>query len=160
MSAISQISASAQTAAASAGDSTVASRVPQKVLGQNDFLKLLATQFKTQDPMKPVEDTAFIAQMAQFSALEQSSAMSKDMAALRADQLRVTANSYLGQRVTVSTLDGTTTTGDVTAVDITTGEPRLIVGGGAHALSAVLRVEPGVVSVSRPASAGGASTSN
>lgn len=159
MSAISPVSASAQTAAAS-GDSSVASRIPQKVLGQNDFLKLLAVQYKTQDPMKPMEDTAFIAQMAQFSALEQSSAMSKDMAALRADQLRVTANSYLGQRVTVSTVDGTLTTGDVTAVDITTGEPRIIVGGDAHSLSAVLRVEPGVVSVSRPASAGGASTSN
>jgi flagellar basal-body rod modification protein FlgD len=159
MSAISAVSSAAQSAT-STTDSAVASRVPQKVLGQNDFLKLLATQFKTQDPMKPVEDTAFIAQMAQFSALEQSSAMAKDMAALRSDQLRVTANSYLGQRVTVGAPDGTTTTGDVTAIDSSNGDPRLIIGGNAHSLSAVLRVEPALVSVPRPVSAGGTSTSN
>ena len=69
MSAITSVS-SAKNSALTAADSTTASRVPQKVLGQNDFLKLLATQFKTQDPMKPMEDTAFIAQMAQFTALE------------------------------------------------------------------------------------------
>lgn len=154
MSAISAISSPTNTAA-SAVDSA-ALRVPQKVLGQNDFLKLLATQFKTQDPMKPVEDTAFIAQMAQFSALEQASTMSKDMAALRADQLRVTANSYLGHRVTVDAGDGAVSTGDVSAVDTSGGEPRLVVGGTLYPLSAVLRVEPGVVSVPQPAPAGGA----
>src|SRR5262245_8962148 len=84
-------------------------RVPQKNLGQNDFLKLLATQFQVQDPMKPMEDTAFIAQMAQFSSLEQSSALARDMNLLRSDQLRVTANSYLGHRITVDGGDSTTT---------------------------------------------------
>jgi flagellar basal-body rod modification protein FlgD len=131
-------------------------RVPQKILGQSDFLKLLATQFKMQDPMKPVEDTAFIAQMAQFSALEQATTMSKDMAGLRAEQLRVTANSYLGHKVTVDDGDGGTSSGDVTAVDNSTGVPRLVVGSATFPLSAVLRVEPGGVPVSQPVNSGGA----
>lgn len=154
MSSVSGISSVTSAASATTSDST-ASRIPQKVLGQSDFLKLLATQFKMQDPMKPVEDTAFIAQMAQFSALEQASTTSKDMAALRADQQVATANSYLGHRVTVTVGDGVVS-GDVSAVDLTNADPRIVVGGTAYPLSSVLRVEPGSVSVSQSVNAGGA----
>ena len=139
-----------------AGSDGLASRVPQKALGQNDFLKLLAAQFKTQDPMKPMEDTAFIAQMAQFTALDQSSSMAKDLAQLRSDQRRVTANSYLGHRVTVDGGDGTSSVGDVTAIDASGTEPALVINGQAFPLSAVLRVEPGIVTAPPPATSGGA----
>ena len=142
-------SISPATASAGYGAEEVTARLPQKNLGQNDFLKLLATQFQTQDPLKPMEDTAFIAQMAQFSALEQSSALSRDMSLLRADQQRVAANSYLGHQVTVATPDGTTT-GGVSAVTVTGGEPRLVVGDKSFPLSAVLRVEPSLVTAPAP----------
>ncbi|MCE9598330.1 MAG: hypothetical protein K8S54_10215 [Spirochaetia bacterium] len=42
-----------------------------KQLDRDDFLKLLVKQLTTQDPTAPVQDQQFIAQMAQFSALEQ-----------------------------------------------------------------------------------------
>jgi flagellar basal-body rod modification protein FlgD len=47
-------------------------------LGQDEFLKLLTTQLKAQDPLKPVEDTQFIAQMAQFSSLQQTQMLNKN----------------------------------------------------------------------------------
>ena len=130
MSAISALSATKANALTDATDtSSVASRIPQKTLGQNDFLKLLAKQFQTQDPMKPMEDTAFIAQMAQFSSLEQAKSMTTDMAALRADQQQVVANSYLGHRVTVDAGKGTTATGDVSAVDTRGTDPQIVING-------------------------------
>lgn len=41
----------------------------QKTLGQEDFLKLMITQFRNQDPMKPMENGEFLGQIAQFSTV-------------------------------------------------------------------------------------------
>ena len=42
---------------------------PSQELGKEEFLKMLITQLRYQDPMDPMKDQAFIAQMAQFSSL-------------------------------------------------------------------------------------------
>lgn len=48
-----------------------------KELDQNDFMTLLSAQLQHQDPMKPMENGEFIAEMAQFSALEESKSLTK-----------------------------------------------------------------------------------
>lgn len=61
-----------QVNAAAAGLSAAPQRQPDRGnLGKDEFLKLLITQLRHQNPLEPMDDKAFIAQLAQFSALEQ-----------------------------------------------------------------------------------------
>ncbi|MFA6286550.1 MAG: flagellar hook capping FlgD N-terminal domain-containing protein [Opitutaceae bacterium] len=114
-------------------------RIPKKTLGQEDFLKLITVQLAKQDPLKPMDDTSFMAQMAQFSALEQSSQMATDMAALRSDSALQSAAGMIGREVTLGTDDGPVT-GMVDYVDTSSGEVQISVGGVLYPLSQVTRV--------------------
>ena len=125
-------------------DTSTAARVPQRTLGQEDFLKLLSVQFQSQDPMKPMEDTAFIAQMAQFSSLQQSQTLAQQMTQMRSSQDLVTASNYIGRQVTVDAGKEGIVKGNVTGVEVTDGVPRLTIGEFTYPLSSVLYVEPGV----------------
>ena len=61
-------SSSAAGAAATAG--TSAATASSKMLGQDAFLKLLISELQNQDPTKPMDDTAFITQLATFNSVE------------------------------------------------------------------------------------------
>jgi flagellar basal-body rod modification protein FlgD len=65
-------------------------------LDQSDFLKLLTTQLKNQDPLKPIENEAFVAQMAQFSSLsgitEMNAKLGNILEAMNQGQLSTATN--------------------------------------------------------------------
>ena len=61
-------------------------RETPKQLGKDDFLKLLITQLTQQDPTNPMKDQDFIAQMAQFSSLEQMKNISSGISRMEAKQ--------------------------------------------------------------------------
>ena len=65
----------AQTSAASPGVDPLAS--------ESTFLKLLVTQLQNQDPLNPQDGTQFVAQLAQFSGLEQQLQMRQDLDAVK-----------------------------------------------------------------------------
>lgn len=61
---------------------TQAATAREAALGQDAFLKLLLTQLQHQDPTKPMADTEFIAQLAQFSSLEKLTEIASSMKTL------------------------------------------------------------------------------
>jgi flagellar basal-body rod modification protein FlgD len=87
-------------------------------LGKDDFLKLMIAQMKNQDPMNPSDDKENIAQMAQFSSLEQITNLTTTMQDL-ASRLTMTQNvGLLGHAVTYTGTDQTAVTGTVDGLNI------------------------------------------
>jgi flagellar basal-body rod modification protein FlgD len=93
-------------------------REHKTTLGKDDFLKLLITQLRYQDPLKPMEDKEYIAQMAQFSALEQM------MNVGLASNLNY-GMSALGKQVTATDSDGYVVKGKAVSVRVVEGKPML-----------------------------------
>jgi flagellar basal-body rod modification protein FlgD len=67
----------------SAQNVQLAARKPVKQMGKDEFLQILVTQLRNQDPMQPMQDKEFVAQMAQFSSLEQMMNVADQMSGLR-----------------------------------------------------------------------------
>lgn len=110
----------------------------RSILGKNDFLKLLMMQLTHQDPTKPMSDTAFISQMAQFSSLEQMTNISQGFKKLNEILSSGQALNLLGKRVEVA--DGKQTIEGV--VKAISGElsPQLLVNGNYYNYADVRKV--------------------
>lgn len=106
----------------------------QSSMGKDDFLKLLVTQLQYQDPMKPMDDTQFVSQMAQFSSLEQMQNLNNSM-------MTVQASGMIGSQVKWTDDTGNEQSGVVSAVKITDGKASLVVGNVNVALEKVTSVE-------------------
>jgi len=65
----------------------------KNIANQNVFLQLLVAQLKHQDPSSPQDGTAFVAQLAQFSELSNSTQMTSDIAAIRQALTKAEATS-------------------------------------------------------------------
>src|SRR5205823_5481580 len=82
-------------------------------LGKQDFLKLLMAQLRNQDPLKPMEDTQMIAQMAQFSALESTQQLTSVLQQSSNMQTVMQAGALIGKYVQAEQADGTSIKGTV-----------------------------------------------
>ncbi|WP_448379062.1 flagellar hook assembly protein FlgD [Fervidobacterium sp.] len=86
--------------------SQVAERTTKKDMDKEAFLRLLITQLKNQDPLEPMKDRDFIAQMSQLSSLEQIMNMSKSVQQFvdtAAQLYRTQAVSMIGKTAVVKT---------------------------------------------------------
>ncbi len=103
------------------------SEVPRNAgIAQEDFLRILLTQLRFQDPLKPVDNQQFVAQLAQFSSLEINRQQSEKIDTLLTIQATDQAVGLMNKSVSVRTINGEVT-GPVTAISFQTGEPRLTV---------------------------------
>ena len=140
---------------------------PNAAMNKNDFLNMLVAKMSNMDPLDTTMDTSFMADMAQFSSLEQATNMNttlgntntsidnmnKNIVGLMMMQNTTQAASLIGKTVTVqyNVLDskGNTTTdasgnivtatvsGPVDMVKFVNGTPQISVGGTLYQLSQV-----------------------
>ncbi|MDQ4086256.1 MAG: flagellar hook capping protein [Actinomycetota bacterium] len=121
------------TSAASTGNS----------MDKDTFLQLLVAQLRYQDPMNPTDSTEFLAQSAQFTALEKMEAVAEQTAQVVAAQMAFGASSLVGRSVTYVDENGTSVTGTVDAVQFKAEGPMLDVNGTEVALGKVQTVAEG-----------------
>jgi flagellar basal-body rod modification protein FlgD len=79
------VSGSTPTSGVGTSTPTTVTSGTDALANENTFLKLFVAQLQNQDPMNPQDGTQFVAQLAQFSNLEQSLQMRTDLGAIRTD---------------------------------------------------------------------------
>jgi flagellar basal-body rod modification protein FlgD len=123
--------------AATARSSSAAKAVTENTVSKDQFLLLFVTQLKNQDPLSPMDSTGFTAQLAQFSSLEQLTAIKEGMESMVSSQSSL-QNAYaanmIGKKVGFegqSAVDGAPTMqyGTVTGVAFESNATYLIVDG-------------------------------
>ena len=113
-------------------------RKPKQELGKDDFLQLLVAQLTHQDPTSPLEDTQFVAQMAQFTSLEQLTNMNRSFETLNKLIGDSSAGNVVGKQGDIEQSSGTVS-GTITAA--TRGNnPQVQVNGKWYAWSDVQTV--------------------
>jgi flagellar basal-body rod modification protein FlgD len=93
-------------------------------LSMEDLLRVMLTQLTYQDPMKPVDSTEFITQIAQFSALDASRQLNDNMEQLLQMQSLTQSVGLLGRTVDAQLVSGAVT-GEVKSLSLLNGEPQL-----------------------------------
>jgi len=96
-------------------------------VNQQDFLRILVTQLSFQDPLKPIDNQAFIAQIAQFTALEQTRQLNDGVNTLLNIQSTTQSIDLIGKTVEVATETGQKVVGKVSTLTFVQGQPRLVV---------------------------------
>ena len=118
---------------------SVDQRTKQQALGQDEFFKLLTTQLASQDPLKPMEDTAFIAQMAQFSALEMQSKLNTNFDKFTQGQVFSSAQNMIGREVSLFN-NGQIVTGRAQSIEADGGITRVFVDGVGYNVDGVFKI--------------------
>jgi flagellar basal-body rod modification protein FlgD len=95
-------------------------------LGQEDFLRILTTQLSFQDPLKPLDNQQFMAQMAQFASLEQTRTMNSNLESMLAVQSATQSIGLIGRTVEVATESGSQV-GAVSSLRFNNGVPLVTV---------------------------------
>jgi flagellar basal-body rod modification protein FlgD len=93
------------------------------------LLRIILTQLTYQDPLKPVDNTEFVSQLAQFSQLQQSQTLNDQVTNLLASQSATQATGLIGRTVDLASdqSGAATASGQVTAVSFASGQPQLTI---------------------------------
>jgi flagellar basal-body rod modification protein FlgD len=103
----------------------------------NEFLQLLTTELKNQDPTNPVDSTQMLAQQAQFESLSQMQDLNTNISALIALQGVSQATSLIGETIVGTSSTGAAVTGQVAGIQFVNGTPVLQVNTGGASTTTV-----------------------
>lgn len=131
---------SSTSAAAGTGSGEGKKTGAMQILGKDAFLQLLVTQLRHQDPLSPQDNSAFVAQMAQFTSLEQMQNLNAQMSLLLELYGGAQAPALLGRLVSVSGEGGAQYSGRVEALEYNLGKPLLVIDGKRFGLESLLKV--------------------
>lgn len=106
---------------------TATAAKPSMGLGKDDFLKLLITQLRYQDPLEPLDQNQFLSQTAQFSALEELQSIGKSIEALQS----TTANASLTQGAGLLGKTAKVASGPVSYDGVNDAQVALVLDGAA-----------------------------
>ena len=107
------------------------------------FLQLLVAQMRYQDPMNPTDSSQFLAQSAQFTALEKMQDVANQTAMMLSAQMAFGASGLIGKQVSWLGDDGSTKSGVVSSVTFGAKGPQLDVGGSTLPIASVVSVTDG-----------------
>ena len=125
---MSNVTGTTGTQLAPTGTSGTSFSNPSDNLGENDFLKLMMDQLQNQDPLNPSDPTQYMAELANFSSLEQQTQIAQSTASAATQQASTSALGLLGHTVSYKDAGGVTQTGTVSKVDFTSSGPALTIG--------------------------------
>ena len=89
-----------------------------------DFMQVLLTQLTYQDPLQPMDNQQFMAQIAQFTALGQTQQTNSNIQILVSNQAAQQAVGLLGKQVGITTASGSVT-GTVSSINLANSSPEL-----------------------------------
>lgn len=94
-------------------------------VASEDFIRLFLTQLSFQDPLEPVDNREFLAQLAQFTVVQQLQTLNDNVSALLTFSSSSQAINLLNRTVEIATGTADATVGQVTSVNFESGSPLL-----------------------------------
>lgn len=135
------------SANSAAGSNSMVTNTITQELGKDDFLKLLTAQLKNQDPLSPMEDADFVAQLAQFSSLEQMNnvaqsvnELKESLTVLYSQSLLTQGAAMIGKEAVGTDSEGNLITGRITSVKWEDNVLKLKVGDVLLTMNQVIEI--------------------
>ena len=101
-----------------------------------DFLQVLTTQLTYQDPLKPLDNQEFMAQIAQFTTLEQTQQLTSTASTIASAQAAQQTIGMMGHQVNVTTSSGPQS-GTITAIDLSGSAPAFTLTTSSGSLTGI-----------------------
>lgn len=130
-----------------------AAQTVSRELGKNEFMKILAAELQNQDPTNPMDNKDFIAQLAQFSSLEQMNQMAESFTGLDkklgyylqmqsdiSGSLLIMQSAALIGKNAVAIIDGTEIEGEITAIRMDKDLPLVVIGENLVPVSSIIDI--------------------